>query len=187
MAWVFAKFHMQATTAASQQQQQHCSNNSSIAAPLLQHCSAAATASQHCSSSIAAAAALQVPAMLALLALLAFGAWVALLVLLLWVAFAVLVAFVALLGFSCSVHLLGSPLVFPGWVSSPPPPSTAVPGHFSIEGFILFSACFCFTWRHVCINVMCFFQLQTLATVSELSNAEGYFFLENAFHGGVFR
>ena len=60
--------------------------------------------------------------MLALLALLAFGAWVALLVLLLWVAFAVLVAFVALLGFSCSVHLLGAPLVFPGWVSSPPPP-----------------------------------------------------------------
>ena len=46
----------------------------------------------------------------------------------------------------------------------------------SIEGFILFSACFCFIWRHGCINVMCFFQLQTLATVSELSNAEGYVF-----------
>ena len=58
----------------------------------------------------------------ALLALLALDAWAALLVLLLWVAFAVLVAFVALLGFNCSVHLLGAPLVFPGWASSSPPP-----------------------------------------------------------------
>ena len=109
----------------------------------------------------------------ALLALLALDAWAALLVLLLWVAFAVLVAFVALLGFNCSVHLLGAPLVFPGWASSspPPPPIDFLMGSRawfpclvlvmcvgregeggswtpSIEGFSLFSACFCFTWRH---------------------------------------
>ena len=51
-----------------------------------------------------------------------------------------------------------------------------VPGHLPSKVSFCFLHVFVFTWRHVCINVMCFFQLQTLATVSELSNAEGYFF-----------